>query len=201
MIGKLIGILDSSSPTDILINVNGICYEVIIPLSTFDKLPREGEKITLHTFFHVREDAQTLYGFYTKEEKDLYKILITASGIGPKLALKILSSISIDSFCDAISEGNIKFLSKINGLGKKTAERLLIELKDKILSFAPETAFGSKIDSGLTKQIDEATLALVQLGFKYDLARKTIKNIAEKLENEECNSENLIRLSLQLINS
>jgi holliday junction DNA helicase RuvA len=114
MIGKITGILESVSLTEVILNVNDIGYEIIIPLSTYDKLPREGEKVTLFTYLHVREDAITLFGLATTDEKELYKRLTTVSSIGPKLALKILSSISISSFCKAISSGNIKALCRIN---------------------------------------------------------------------------------------
>ena len=201
MIGKLNGILESAAPTEICVDVNGVCYEVIIPLSTYDKLPREGDKVKIYTYLYVREDAMVLYGFATGQEKELYKILLTASGIGPKLALKILSSVSSEIFCEAVTNGDVKTLSKINGLGKKTAERLVLELREKIIAFAPDAMYKTEAESGLSKQIEEGVLALVQLGFKYDVARKTIKNIASKLDPEDCNSENLLKFALQSLNS
>ena len=202
MIAKITGILESVNLTEVILNVNGIGYEIIIPLSTYDKLPREGEQATLFTYLHVREDAMILYGFATADEKGLYKILITVSGIGPKLALKILSSVSIGSFCEAISNADIKTLCRINGLGKRSAERLVVELKDKIKTFAPETIYQTDTDSkDISKQEEEAILALVQLGFKYEIARKSVVKISSALPAEETNSENLIRKTLQSLNS
>ena len=201
MIGKLNGILDTATPTEILIDVNGVCYEVIIPLSTYDSLPREGAAVTVYTYLHVREDVMTLYGFSSKDEKELYKILLTASGVGPKLAIKILSSVSAQRFCEAVTNADIKGLCKINGLGKKTAERLVIELREKVLDFAPESLYGQKEETTLSRQAEEAVLALVQLGFKYEIAKKSVKNAAANLSIEESNSENLIRYALQSLNS
>ena len=201
MIGKLNGILDSAAPTEIMLDVNGVCYEIAIPLSTYDSLPREGEMITVFTYLYVREDAMILFGFASKNEKDLFKILITASGIGPKLGIKILSSVSAKSFCESITNADIKGLTKINGLGKKTAERLVIELREKIIDFAPESLYGEKGESVLSRQAEEAVLALVQLGFKYETAKKAVKTAAAGLGTEESNSENLIRFALQSLNS
>jgi holliday junction DNA helicase RuvA len=202
MIAKISGILESVNLTEVIVDVNGIGYEIIIPLSTYDKLPRESEKVSFFTYLHVREDAMTLYGFATLDEKGLYKILISVSGIGPKLALKILSSISISSFCEAVSNGDIKTLMRINGLGKRSSERLIVELKDKIKTFAPETVYQSgNISKDISKQEEEAVLALVQLGFKYETARKSVMKISSSLSSEEANSENLIRKTLQSLNS
>ncbi len=202
MIAKITGILELVNLTDVVVDVNGIGYEVIIPLSTYDKLPRERKTVTFFTYLHVREDAMTLYGFATSDEKELYKILISVSGIGPKLALKILSSISISSFCEAVTSGNIKTLSTINGLGKRSSERLVVELKDKIKAFAPESVYKSCNGSkDISKQEDEAIMALVQLGFKYETARKTVVKISSILPPDEANSENIIRKALQSLNS
>jgi len=202
MIAKITGILESVNLTSVIVDVNGMGYEIIIPLSTYDKLPKEGGKVTFFTYLHVREDAMTLYGFATTDEKELYKILTSVSGIGPKLGLKILSSISISSFCEAISGGNIKALSRINGLGQRSSERLVVELKDKIKAFAPETTNQSSTGSSdVSKQEEEAIMALVQLGFKYETARKSVAKIASALPPEKSNSENLIRKTLQSLNS
>lgn len=201
MIAKITGILSKVSLTEIIVETNGIGYEIIIPLSTYDKIPREGEKISLHTILNIREDAHTLFGFASQEEKNLFKLLNTVNGIGPKLSIKILSSISVPSFCEAISSSDTKTLSKINGVGPKSAERLVIELKDKIAAIAPESSFAGANISGHSKNLEEAVLALVQLGFKYDTAKKSIIKIIHERPAEEHNSENLIRLALQNLNS
>ncbi len=201
MIAKITGILSNISLTEIIVETNGIGYGIVIPLSTYDKLPREGEKISLHTILNIREDAHTLFGFATPEEKALFKLLNTVNGIGPKLSIKILSSISVNSFCEAISSSNIKALSKINGVGPKSAERMVIELKDKVVVISPESSFTGATAYAESKNVEEAVLALVQLGFKYDTAKKSIMKIAHELPTEEHNSENLIRLALHNLNS
>lgn len=202
MIAKITGKLETVNLTEVIVDVNGIGYEIIIPLSTYDNLPREGSDISLFTYMNVREDAITLYGFSTINEKLLYTILITVSGIGPKLALKILSSVSITSFCEYVVNSNIKALMRINGLGKKSSERIVVELKDKIAALAPEVMYQSDSSSpNMTKTAEEAVLALVQLGFKYEIAKRTVIKIAASLPEEEANSENLIRKALQTLNS
>lgn len=201
MIGKIKGILDKVSISEIIVDCNGIGYEIAIPLSTYDKLPREGEKVTLFTHLSVREDAHTLFGFSTQEEKDLFRLLNTITGIGPRLAIKILSSISVNSFCEAIASADKKALSKISGLGPKSAERLVIELRDKISLISPEAAFGAGALNPIAKHTEEAILALVQLGFKYDMAKKAILKIISEVPEADHNSENLIRIALQKLNS
>ena len=199
MIGCLTGILIKSGLTEILIDVNGVGYEVIIPLSTFDNLPREGEKVSLLTFLSIREDAHVLFGFATHEEKNLFKLLNTVNGIGPKLSMKILSSISVKSFCEFVSSSNVKALSRINGVGPKSAERIVIELKDKVANIVPEVIFGGGVINA-NKELEEAVMALVQLGFKYELAKKAAAKAASGLSEKEQNSENIIRATLQSIN-
>ena len=200
MIGKIKGILDKVSISEVIVDCNGVGYEIIIPLSTYDKLPREGEKITLFSHLHVREDEMTLYGFATQEEKDLFRLLNTINGIGPKLAIKILSNISVTSFCEAISSANTKTLSKINGLGPKSAQRLVIELKDKISIISPESTYISNATSA-PKHTEEAIFALVALGFKYDMAKKTVLKVSAEIPPSEQSGENLIRIALQNLNS
>ena len=201
MIAKITGILSKASLTEVIVETNGIGYEIIIPLSTFDNLPREGEKVCLHTILNVREDAHTLFGFATQEEKDLFKLLNSVNGIGPKLSIKIMSSVSVNSFCEAISSSNIKALSKINGVGPKSAERMVIELKDKVATISPEASLAGTSAPAHSKNIEEAVLALVQLGLKYDTAKKSVVKIMHALPGEEHSSENLIRLALQTLNS
>ena len=202
MIAKITGIIDTISLTDVIIDVNGIGYEIVIPLSTYDQLPQEGKKVTLKIFHYVREDAIILYGFATLEEKELFKLLTTVTGIGPKLALKILSSSNVNSLCEAIASSDIKTITKINGLGKKSSERLVIELKDKIHTISPEAAYGqAAVSKSLNKHAEAAMLALIQLGFKQDMARKVIKEVSSELTEKELNSENIIRLALQHLSS
>lgn len=200
MIGRISGILLEATLTEIMVETGGIGYNIHIPMSTYDKLPRPGEKITLLTYMHVRENAIQLYGFATGEEKQLFELLISVSGIGVNLALNVLSSMAIPTFCSAVSSGDIKMISRIKGLGKKTAERTVLELKEKISSLASATALGVKVPDLAKKAAEEAVLALVQLGFKYEGAWKNVHELLKGLPPEESTSENLIRLALRSMN-
>src|SRR5579863_9949416 len=133
MITFLQGKLVEALPTQVTVDVNGVGYEALIPLSSFDKLPSPGQPILLLTHLAVREDAHVLYGFMTAAEREMFRLLVnTVSGIGPKIALNILSGINVTALRGAVANGDIKMLSQISGVGKKTAERIVIELKDKI---------------------------------------------------------------------
>src|SRR5205085_10841451 len=133
MITFLAGNLNTALPTQATVDVNGVGYEVLIPLSSYDKLPPVGQPVRILTHLHVREDAQILYGFMTAAERDLFRLLVNhVSGIGPKLALAVLSGMSVSTFKGAVVNADIASLSKISGLGKKTAERIVLELKDKL---------------------------------------------------------------------
>src|SRR5215813_8836091 len=162
--GKLIDAL----PTQITVDVQGIGYEVLIPLSSFDKLPQPGHEIRILTHLAVREDAHILYGFMSTAERELFRLLInTVSGIGPKIALNILSGISVTAFRGAVSEGDVKMLSQISGVGRKTAERIIVELKDKIgAAGAWEAMSAQRALSPQDQKINDAVLALMALGFK-----------------------------------
>src|SRR5437667_9186430 len=133
MITFLDGKLVSALPTQATVDVNGVGYEVLIPLSSYDKLPAVGQPVQILTHLHVREDAHILYGFMTAPERDLFRLLVNhVSGIGPKLSLAVLSGMSVSNFKSAVVNADIAALSKISGLGKKTAERIVLELKDKV---------------------------------------------------------------------
>lgn len=200
MIGRINGILLETALTEIMVDVGGIGYIIRIPMSTYDKLPRPGEKVSVLTYLHVRENAIQLYGFATEEEKQLFELLISVSGIGVNLALNVLSSMAIPTFCSAVSSGDTKMISRIKGLGKKTAERTVLELKEKIKSIASETVAGAKVPEPAKKASEEAVLALVQLGFKYETAWKNVHEIVKELPPEESTPENLIRLTLRSMN-
>jgi Holliday junction DNA helicase RuvA len=132
MIGRLTGVLLEKNPPQVLVDVNGVGYEVEVPMSTFYNLPDTGGKVTLLTQFVVREDAQLLYGFFTARERDAFRQLVKVSGIGAKSALGILSGLSVDDLAHAIAAQDVALLVRIPGIGKKTAERLLLELRDKL---------------------------------------------------------------------
>lgn len=201
MIAHLRGKLADVQLAEAVIDVNGVGYQAFIPMSTYDKLPRLGEEAALLTYMHVREDAIQLYGFATKAELELFKLLITVNGIGAKTALNVLSSVSVESFCAAIASADIKVLKKINGIGPKTAERMVLELKDKVGQIAPGAAIASSSSSGTaSRAVEDALMALESLGFQKLKIQKSVLEIAAALPEKERSSENVIRKALQSLN-
>ena len=203
MIAQLTGTLIESSFTEAILDVNGVGYQVLIPMSTFDKLPRPDEKksVTLLTWLQVREDDLTLFGFATRQERDVFKLLITVNGIGAKTALNILSCMNVASFCQAVASSDLKSLKKISGVGPKSAERILVELRDKIQKIAPETAFtGGAPAAKADKAVEDAILALGQLGFQGPKFQKLVSDVAAELPQEQRSTENIIRKALQALN-
>src|SRR6267143_2027387 len=177
MITFLRGKLIEAVPTQVVVEVNGIGYEVLIPLSSFDKLPQKGQEVSLLTHLAVREDAHVLYGFMTVAEREMFRLLInTVSGIGPKIALNILSGINATAFRGAVANGDVKALSQIAGVGKKTAERIIVELKDKIgAAGAWEASSAQRSLSPEDQKINDAVLALMALGFKQIEAHDSVR--------------------------
>ena len=200
MIGRISGTLVESTFTEIMVDVNGVGYLINIPMSTYDTLPRVGEKTAVLTYMHVREDALELYGFASSAEKQLFCLLLSVSGVGTKVALNILSAMSVQNFCQAVANADVKIISKLKGLGKKTSERLVLELKGKVATIVPESQFGVSVCEEKSKSIEEATLALNQLGFKYDQAATAVRKVADALDEKECSAENLIKLTLSSLN-
>jgi len=198
MITFLHGKLIEALPTHVTVDVNGVGYEALIPLSSFDKLPQPGQFIKLLTQLIVREDAHTLYGFMSAEERDLFRLLIhTVSGIGPKTALNVLSGISVTAFRGAVAGGDLKSLSKISGVGKKTAERIVVELKDKIgMAGAWEAASAKHSLSHDEQRINDAVLALVALGFKQLDAHDAVRG-AQAMLGAQATVEELVRVCLK----
>lgn len=201
MIARLTGKLLEANFTEAVIDVQGVGYLVSIPMSTYDTLPRPGESVTLHTTMQVREDAITLYGFATKKEQDIFSLLITVNGIGAKTALNILSSMNIPAFCAALAQGDVKSLKRINGVGPKSAERMIVELRDKIDKVAPEETMSAGAAAPVTPELEDAILALEKLGFQRVKIQKTVTDVAASLDPERRSSENIIRKALALLNS
>lgn len=203
MIAQLTGTLIDASFTEAIIDVNGVGYQVLIPMSTFDRLPRVDEKksVTLLTWLQVREDALTLFGFATRQERDVFLLLITVNGIGAKTALNILSCMNVVSFCQAVASGDLKSLKKISGVGPKSAERILVELRDKIQKIAPETSFGGgAAPAKADKAVEDAILALGQLGFQGPKFQKLVADVALEIPEDQRSTENIIRKALQALN-
>ena len=198
MISHLSGKLAEKELTRAVIDVGGVGYEVAIPMSTFDRLPLIGEPVALKTQMHVREDAMVLYGFHSNLERDLFRMVTNVSGIGPKLGLSILSCMAVERFCSAIVSSDIKAISGIQGIGKRSAERLCVELKDKIDAIAPAVSLsGGKIgEDALSKDAEDAVSGLVTLGFKQDQARKAVRALLEELPRSQQSAQNLIRKAL-----
>jgi holliday junction DNA helicase RuvA len=198
MITFLRGKLVEALPTQVTLDVNGVGYEVLIPLSSFDKLPPPGQDLKLLTHLAVREDAHLLYGFSTLEERELFRLLIhSVSGIGPKIALNILSGMSVPAFRGAVANGDFKALSQISGVGKKTAERIVVELRDKIgASDAWQASSARFALSPQEQKINDALLALLALSFKPGEAQELVRAAALAL-GPEASVEDLVRASLK----
>ena len=205
MIGRLKGELAEKQPPHIMVDVNGVGYDVEASMNTCFKLPDPGCSVTLYTHFVVREDAQLLYGFSDKYERTLFRALIKASGVGPKLALSILSGMTAQELVACMQREDAAALTRIPGVGKKTAERLIVELKDKLKTLpAAEPAdfqlTGNDLPGAASAAIDgyrqEAESALVSLGYKPALAAKAVAQ-AEKQLGDINSSESLIRLALK----
>jgi Holliday junction DNA helicase RuvA len=198
MITFLRGKLVEAHPTQISVDVNGVGYEVLIPLSSFDKLPGVGNELMILTHLAVREDAHVLYGFMSAAERDLFRLLINSvSGIGPKIALNILSGMNVSALRSAVASGDVKSLSQINGVGKKTAERIVVELKDKLgKTAALEPAGAARSTSPGEEKINDGVLALMALGFKQPEAHDAIR-AALALLGPQASVEQLVRAALK----
>jgi holliday junction DNA helicase RuvA len=197
MITFLDGRLMSALPTQAVVDVNGVGYEVFIPLSSYDKLPAVGEPIHLLTHLAVREDAHVLYGFMSPAERDLFRLLVNnVSGIGPKLALAVLSGMSVANFKAAVVNSDTVALAKISGLGKKTAERIVLELKDKLgVAAAWEAAAAPHAPTPEQEQANEAVLALIALGYKQVDAHKAVRDL--QMRGEAQSAEELVKFALK----
>lgn len=196
MIDSLSGILKEKFPTYILLEVNGVGYGINIPLSTYHKLPDVTERIRLFTYLAIKEDTLSLYGFYTLQEKELFLTLISTPGIGLRSAMTILSSIEVEQFTQAIIKEDITTLTSISGIGKKTAQRLILELKDKFKEIDITTTI-KPIDK---KTIEDAILALVSLGYKKDVATQAVQKAQDTLK-EEFDIKILIRTALKFLSA
>lgn len=204
MIGRIRGVLIEKSPGQALVECAGLGYEVDIPLTTFFSLPEPGDEVVLHTHFAVREDHQSLFGFSARFDRDLFRQLIKVNGVGPKMAVGILSGLDANQFIRCVEARDINSLVKLPGVGKKTAERLLIEMADRIKQLEGQFMPSSTSDTTtgpVTETprptghapIEEAEAALISLGYKPQEATKAISRIAE----DGMSSQELIRLALR----
>lgn len=198
MIAFLRGKLVERLPTQATLDVQGVGYAVLIPLSSYDKLPPLGGDVTLLTHYAVREDAHTLYGFVSAAERDLFRLLInTVSGIGPKIALNLLSGMNVVQLRGAVASGDVKALSQISGVGKKTAERIIVELRDKIgAAGAWEAASAERGLSAADQKVNDTILALLALGFKQLEAHDAARG-AQAVLGPQATVEDLVRACLK----
>ncbi len=196
MLSHLQGVLHRKSPTEIVVDVNGVGYALSIPLSTFEKLGDAGSAITILTYLHVREDILQLYGFATESERELFRLLISVSGIGPKIAQGILSGAQTNELQNLIAQGNVAALTTIPGIGRKTAERLIVELRDKIAKL--ETPLATAGTPGSPAGIRaEALMALTSLGYNRAAAEKAIRAALQEFNGKEPTIQELLKQALK----
>ena len=194
MIAFLRGTVAEAMPQCLVLDVNGVGYEVQVPLSTFDAVnPMEGQTVTLKIHFHVRENAQVLYGFATDAERHIFRLLIDrVSGIGPATAISILSGLNVSAFKQAVVGGDVQAIARAKGVGKRTAERIILELKDKV---GLASTWEAQQQGTTSEAAGDAELALVALGFKQTEARKAIAALVK--ENPQAATDELIRGALR----
>lgn len=199
MFSYLYGKLVHKNPTNIVLDVNGVGYQLNISLNTFEKLPEVESELRIYTILIPREDSIQLYGFFDEDEKQMFEQLLSISGIGPKVAQSILSGINPDELRNYIIQGNSVALTNIPGVGKKTAERMILELKDKLTKISPPEKIISKDKEEIRMQ---AYQALITLGYQKQLAEKAIRSALNEINsnNEELNIENLIKKALKELN-
>jgi Holliday junction DNA helicase RuvA len=201
VIGRLKGILVEKKAPELLLDVNGVGYELQAPMSTFYQLPAPGQGVLLHTHLVVREDAHLLFGFFDQQERALFRALIKVSGVGPKVALAILSGVTADEFVRLVRQDDDTALTRIPGIGKKTAERLLLEMRDRLKDWQSPSVHGELADapgpvSGKNAVTEDAETALIALGYKpQEAARMVVRTLKDN--PELARSEEIIRLALK----
>jgi len=197
MIGQIRGTILEKEPPQLLVDVNGIGYEIDAPMSTFYHLPEVGQEVLLYTHFIVREDAQQLYGFYARRDRALFRALLKVNGVGPRLGLTILSSMGPDDFVQCVVQQDAAALVRVPGIGKKTAERLVLEMRDKLTDWPQSTASGTQPanTTGLRNHqpSSDAVAALIALGYKPQEASRVVS----KIDDGQLSSEEIIRRSLR----
>jgi Holliday junction DNA helicase RuvA len=198
LIGRIRGKLVEKQPPDILVEVNGVCYEVQVPMTTAYRLPEIGKDIQLHTHFVVREDAQLLYGFHQQQDKDMFRALIKVNGVGPKMALAILSGMEADDFVRTVQNNDVSAMVSMPGIGKKTAERLIVEMRDRLSEWqaAGDPMVSAAALCGGSSFARDAETALLALGYKPQQAARAVSAVL-KGNPDVADSEALIRLALK----
>jgi Holliday junction DNA helicase RuvA len=200
MIAQIVGTLIYKSFDHVIIDAYGIGYRIFVPLTTFYELPEIGQSVTLNIHTHVKQDAINLFGFYSSLEKEIFQLMIAVTGIGPRLAMNILSGISADELIRAVSQGNLNRLVGIPGVGKKMGERMILELKDKVMPISSEELISPmNADLKLHEKVKEDALsALVNLGYKKGLAKEIIKKVVDKT-TESITIDVVLKESLKIL--
>lgn len=199
MFEYLSGKIVRKDPTRLVLEVGGVGYELSIPISTYHHLPKAGETAQVLTHFLVREDQHQLFGFATKEERDFFRLLFSVTGIGAKTALTVLSGIGIQELRQAIVEGNLVTLTSISGIGRKTAERMIVELREKILLLEPSGASAAGQRLAGDPLIEDSLQALVSLGYRLPDAKRALQKVLSEKQGGKHSVEDLIRASLKHI--
>ncbi len=197
MIASLTGTLVAKNPTEVLVDVHGVGYAVSISLATFETLAQPGSTVHLLTYLHVREDVMQLFGFSTEEERQLFRLLIGVSGIGPKIAQGILSGVSVAQLKDHILSGNTAALMSIPNIGRKTAERLVVELRDRLQKGIPAGTEGTPVTDRAAQNRAEALMALTSLGFTRIAAEKALRAALLDARESDLSVEDLIKRALK----
>ncbi|MFN3562212.1 MAG: Holliday junction branch migration protein RuvA [Chloroherpetonaceae bacterium] len=195
MLAYLIGTLAEKSPVEVVVDVGGVGYAVSITTSTHQQLPALGEKVKLFTYLHLREDAVSLYGFATEEERQVYKLLLSVSGVGPKMAQTILSGMNAGELREAIIANNVRALTNLSGVGKKTAERIMVDLRDKITKLDLKSSIAIPAQSNAQQARSDAYSALLALGYSKAVAEKALR--AAIAESPNAKVDELIKLALR----
>lgn len=200
VIAFLEGTLAESLPTQIVVNVHGVGYQVMIPVSSYERLPEPGSPVKILTHLAVREDAHVLYGFFSAGERDLFRLLLHhVTGVGPKLAMAVLSGLPVETFQAAVVAGDTGTISKISGVGKKTAERIVLELKDKVgIAAEWEASSAKNAPSEADVRMHDAVLALISLGYKQVEGHRAVRR-AQELSGSPLTAEELIRHALKIL--
>ena len=198
MIARIHGTLVQKAVQHCVVDVHGTGYRVVVPLTTFYELPETGQQVILHIHTHVREDAISLYGFHTAEEREVFQLMISVSGIGPKLAVNVLSGIDARELVRAVVEGDLKRLTGIPGVGRKTAERMILELKEKVAKLEREADPGIvAVQTGLQIQ-DDALSALINLGYRLPVAKDAVDRVLRD-ESATLTLDRLLKQALRIL--
>lgn len=196
MIGRLSGILLDKNPPKLVVDVNGVGYEVESSMTSIYQMGQVNERVTLYTHLVVREDAQLLYGFIAEQERDMFRELIKISGVGPKVALAILSSLTLSQLIETVSNNQLAQLTRVPGIGKKTGQRLMVELQSRLANFGSDNvsvAVDGVMPSQVSSPVNEAVEALIALGYKPQDANNAVRLVKDQAED----AESLIRLALK----